>query len=408
MRKEQLHYYSFNTKTAMLLLVDTPVEDADMRAATASLSYTEPLAGMVFFLGKREGADVCLRSEGSLISAEAMRCAAVYYAAQRGCRQRDEAGRSYRDVSVAFEGFETVTCVRAFSESLTEFDACVLEDGAEAKGELKAVFCSRSGDGAESCRMERFEPAQVRGRVIVEKRSYADVSFSDTPVWQERTSLLIGDEGCAALRNASVLVCGCGGVGGYIIEALARAGVGRIGVCDFDSFDVTNLNRQILSTRADIGRMKTDIAARRIKAISPDTETVIYDFRLVGSYTSEHLELDTWDYVADAVDDVEAKVGLICSCREKGIPVISSMGAGNRLDPFRFRIADISKTHDDPLAKSVRKQLRERGVEGVKVLFSDEPPVKKGARPIPSISYMPAAAGLFIASEIIRDLIKNA
>ncbi|MBQ1907009.1 MAG: ThiF family adenylyltransferase, partial [Firmicutes bacterium] len=179
-------------------------------------------------------------------------------------------------------------------------------------------------------------------------------------------------------------------------------------VCDFDSFDVTNLNRQILSTRVDIGRMKTDIAARRIKAISPDTETVIYDFRLVGSYTSEHLELDTWDYVADAVDDVEAKVGLICSCREKGIPVISSMGAGNRLDPFRFRIADISKTHDDPLAKSVRKQLRERGVEGVKVLFSDEPPVKKGARPIPSISYMPAAAGLFIASEIIRDLIKNA
>ena len=158
MRKEQLHYYSFNTKTAMLLLVDTPVEDADMRAATASLSYTEPLAGRVFFLGKREGADVCLRSEGSLISAEAMRCAAVYYAAQRGCRQRDEAGRSYRDVSVAFEGFETVTCVRAFSESLTEFDACVLEDGAEAKGELKAVFCSRSGDGAESCRMERLEP----------------------------------------------------------------------------------------------------------------------------------------------------------------------------------------------------------------------------------------------------------
>ena len=409
MRKEELHYYLFNTESGMTLLVDSELDPKDMPAATASLRYSEPTADHVAYLVKgAEGCDVSVRLPDPLCALAAARSAAVYHAAQRGCRQTDEAGRQYRDVTAAIEGFGCAIPVRVYRESVTEYYAEAELEGSRDPRGCALRLCGTTAAGEELCCSVPVSEKDMSGRIMVEKRSYAMVSMNDTPVWQERTAMLIGDEGVSALRNASVLVCGCGGVGGYVIEALARAGVGRIGVCDFDSFDVTNLNRQILCLRSDVGRMKTDVAMRHIKAIDPDCEVVIYDFQLVGEYTSEHLELDSWDYVADAIDDVQAKVGLIVSCREKGVPVISSMGAGNRLDPTSFKTADISKTHNDPLARSVRKQLRERGIEsGVKVVFSDEPPVKKGEKPVPSRSYMPAAAGLVMASEIIRDIIKG-
>ena len=220
-----------------------------------------------------------------------------------------------------------------------------------------------------------------------------------------RTRALLGDEKMEKLISSKVLVVGLGGVGGYAAEALARAGIGTLGLCDFDKVDVTNKNRQILALDSTIGRLKADVSAERVRDINPDCCIRKYPIRICEENVSE-LELGSWDFIADCIDDTRAKLMLIRLSKELGVPMISSMGTGNKMDPSRFRVCDIEETAGDPLAKSIRKQLRQMGISGVKVLFSDEQPIHPGARPIPTISYMPAIAGLNIASHIIENLIK--
>ena len=222
----------------------------------------------------------------------------------------------------------------------------------------------------------------------------------------QRTRMLIGDEAVQALGRAKVLVFGVGGVGGYVCDALARAGVGRIDVVDKDVVDITNINRQIIATTDTIGMPKVDVCRARLQAINPAVECEARKCFYLPE-TSDSFDFKKYDYIVDAVDNVTAKIDIICKAKEAETPVISSMGTGNKLDPTAFRIADIEKTNVCPLAKVVRKELRNRGVRGVKVLYSEEEPLKSGNRTPASISFMPSCAGLIIAGEVIKDLIKK-
>ena len=222
----------------------------------------------------------------------------------------------------------------------------------------------------------------------------------------QRTRMLIGDEAVQALGRAKVLVFGVGGVGGYVCDALARAGVGRIDVVDKDVVDITNLNRQIIATTDTIGMPKVDVCKARLQAINPAVECEARKCFYLPE-TSDSFDFKKYDYIVDAVDNVTAKIDIICKAKEAETPVISSMGTGNKLDPTAFRIADIEKTKVCPLAKVVRKELRNRGVRGVKVVYSEEEPLKSGNRTPASISFVPSCAGLIIAGEVIKDLIKK-
>lgn len=223
-----------------------------------------------------------------------------------------------------------------------------------------------------------------------------------------RTEKLIGSEAVEKIKNSRVLVLGLGGVGGYVCEALARAGVGTLGLCDMDRIDPTNLNRQILALESSVGHLKADLAEERVKNINSNAVTLKFPVRISEENLAD-LEIEEWDYVADCIDDVAAKVAVIKTAKEKGVNIISSMGTGNKTDPSRFKVADIRKTDTDKLAKVMRKRLKDIGIDrGVNVLFSDETanvPVVDGV--IPSISYMPAIAGLMIAGKIIMDLAGN-
>jgi len=225
--------------------------------------------------------------------------------------------------------------------------------------------------------------------------------------FDERTRMLIGDEAVTALAAKHVLVFGVGGVGGYVCEALARAGVGHIGIVDNDTVDETNINRQIIATVDTIGQPKTDLMEARMKSINPACEVEKFQcFYLPDDpEVCSLFDFEAYDYVVDAIDTVAAKIDIIAKCKEAGTPVISAMGTGNKLDPGRFEIADISRTSVCPLAKVVRKELRDRGIEGVKVLFSKEEPKKTGVRTPGSISFVPPVAGLMIAGEVIRDMV---
>lgn len=221
-----------------------------------------------------------------------------------------------------------------------------------------------------------------------------------------RTAALIGEENVAVLDAASVLVAGLGGVGGYVVEALARAGVGRLGLIDFDVVSPTDVNRQIMATVDTLGRKKTDVARERVLSINPDCKVEVYDLRYLPD-TADAVPLESYDYVVDAVDNVTAKLELISRAKAANVAIVSSMGTGNRLSAD-FVVCDIKKTSVCPLAKVMRKELRERGIEGVKVLYSPSAPTKSGveARTPASISYVPAAAGLRLAQEVVTDLIK--
>ena len=223
----------------------------------------------------------------------------------------------------------------------------------------------------------------------------------------QRTQALVGGEAVEKLKKARVLVCGLGGVGGYCLEALARAGIGTLGLCDMDRVDPTNCNRQILALQSTIGRLKADVAEGRVRDIDPAAHIRKFAFR-IGADTLADLDVPSWDYIADCIDDVDAKVLLIKAARGAGVPILCAMGTGNKLDASAFKVCNIQKTEQDRLAKVMRKRLREEGiVEGVTVVYSPEPPVTdilNGV--IPSISYMPATAGLRMAGEIIQDLIK--
>ena len=226
------------------------------------------------------------------------------------------------------------------------------------------------------------------------------------PLYQ-RTQALLGEEAIEKLKNAKVLICGLGGVGGFTCEALARAGVGTLGLCDMDRVDPTNCNRQILALQSTIGKLKADVAEARVKDINKDVQLRKFALR-IDEMTIADLDIPSWDYIADCIDDVDAKVLLIKTAREAGVPILCSMGTGNKLDASAFKVTNIKKTEQDRLAKVMRKRLRDEGIdEGVTVVYSPEPPITEihdGV--IPSISFMPATAGLRIAGEIIQNLIK--
>ena len=220
-----------------------------------------------------------------------------------------------------------------------------------------------------------------------------------------RTEMMLGERAVERLRSSHVAVFGVGGVGGFTTEALCRAGVGKITLVDSDRVAVSNINRQIIATHSTIGKYKTEAMLERIKDINPECEVVIYN----EFYSEENpIPLDGIDYVADCIDSVKSKLHLISEATLRGVKVISSMGAGNKLDPTRFTVADISKTHTDPLAKVIRTELRRRGINHLKVVFSDEPPINPtGERTPGSVSFVPSVVGLIIAGEIIKDLTKE-
>ena len=220
--------------------------------------------------------------------------------------------------------------------------------------------------------------------------------------------MLIGQENLDKLKDTKVLVFGVGGVGGYVCEALCRAGVGQIDIVDKDVVDVTNINRQIIATYETIGRPKVQVCKERMLSINPDVKTEARQCFYLPEKASE-FDFASYDYVVDAVDNVTAKIDIICNARTSGVPVISSMGTGNKLDPTMFKIADIEETRVCPLAKVVRKELRKRGVSGVKVLYSEEEPRKPlsdDTRTPASISFVPSCAGLIIAGRVVLDILK--
>ena len=219
-----------------------------------------------------------------------------------------------------------------------------------------------------------------------------------------RTEMMLGKEAVDKLRASHVAVFGVGGVGGFCVEALARASIGKITLIDADRVAVSNINRQIIATNATVGQYKTEAMKARIADVNPECEVITYE----EFYSEENpIPLDGLDYIADCIDSVRSKLYLITEAKGKDIPIISSMGAGNKLDPTRFTVADVSKTHTDPLAKVIRTELRKKGINHLKVVFSDEMPINPGRERTPgSISFVPSVVGLIMAGEVIKDLIK--
>lgn len=222
-----------------------------------------------------------------------------------------------------------------------------------------------------------------------------------------RTELLVGSEGLERLRKSKVAVFGIGGVGGYAVEALARSGVGSFDLIDSDRVVLSNLNRQIIATRDTIGKYKTEVMRERIHSICPETIVNVHNCFYLPE-TRDQFDFSRYDYVVDAVDTVTAKIDLIMRAKEAGVPVISSMGAGNKMNPAMFEVADISKTSVCPLAKVMRRELKKRGIDHVKVVYSREEPVRRNTserKPVPgSIAFVPSVAGLIIAGEVVKDL----
>lgn len=224
-----------------------------------------------------------------------------------------------------------------------------------------------------------------------------------------RTKILIGDEGLEKLKNAKVAVFGVGGVGSFVVEALARAGVGCFVLIDKDQVSLSNINRQLIATHETIGKLKVDVAKKRILSINPEAKVETFaEFFMPGN---TDILNNSITYIVDAIDTVTAKIELVMQAQKLGIPIISSMGTGNKLNPCLFEITDIYKTQVCPLAKVMRKELKQRGVKHLKVLYSKEDPKKSGiigenGKAIPgSISFVPSVAGLIIAGEVIKDLL---
>lgn len=224
-----------------------------------------------------------------------------------------------------------------------------------------------------------------------------------------RTAMLIGADALDKLSSCRVAIFGIGGVGGYVAEALARSGIGHLDLIDNDTVNITNINRQIIATHDTIGQLKTEAMKKRILSINPNA--VINTFNVFYlPENSGQFDFSEYDYIVDAVDTVTAKIEIIVNAKKKGTPVISSMGTGNKLDPTRFEIADIYKTSVCPLAKVVRHELKKRGVDKLKVLYSKEEPIKNNnssdnGKAIPaSIAFVPSVAGLIIAGEVVKEL----
>ena len=241
-----------------------------------------------------------------------------------------------------------------------------------------------------------------------------------------RTQLLLGEEGMDRLAKARVAVFGVGGVGGYVVEALARSGVGALDLIDDDKVCLTNLNRQIFATRKTIGKYKVDVAEERVMEINPQCKVTTYKCFYLPA-TADQFDFMQYDYVVDAIDTVTGKIGLILQAKACGTKIISSMGAGNKMDPSAFRIADLYETSVDPLAKVMRRECKKRGIDKLKVVYSTEKPTRPLEDPtiscyrhcvcppgtrkctvrrdIPgSTAFVPSVAGLIIAGEIVREL----
>lgn len=245
-----------------------------------------------------------------------------------------------------------------------------------------------------------------------------------------RTELLIGKAAMDKLAKSRVAVFGIGGVGGYVVEALVRSGLGAIDLIDDDKVCLTNINRQIFATRKTVGQYKVDVAAERIADINPDVSVSIYK-TFYTPETSEQFDFTQYDYVVDAIDTVTGKIELVVNANKAGVPIISSMGAGNKLDAAAFEVADIYKTSVCPLARVMRRELKSRGIKHLKVVYSKEQPLTPiedmatsckahcicppgtarkctQRRQVPgSIAFVPSAAGLIIAGEVIKNLIKE-
>lgn len=233
-----------------------------------------------------------------------------------------------------------------------------------------------------------------------------------------REELLIGSQGLAKLQRARVAVFGIGGVGGYVVEALARSGVGALDLFDGDTVSLTNINRQIIALEDTLGRPKVEVAQERVKQINPQCQVEARTLFFTPENAGE-VDFSQYDYVADAIDTVTSKIELILRCRQAGVPVISSMGAGNKLDATAFQVAPIEKTSVCPLARVMRRELKKRGVTGVKAVFSTEESVTPAAaqagdqkgtagRPTPgSMAFVPSVAGLILAGEIVKDLLQG-
>ena len=243
-----------------------------------------------------------------------------------------------------------------------------------------------------------------------------------------RTELLIGKEGMQRLQDARVAVFGIGGVGGYTVEALARSGIGTLDLIDDDKVCLTNINRQIYATRKTVGKYKVDVAKERILEINPEAKVNIYKTFYLPD-TAEQFDFSQYDYVVDAIDTVSGKLQLVVQAEQSGVPVISSMGAGNKMDPTAFQVADIYKTSVCPLAKFMSRELKKRGIKHLKVVYSKEKPLVPvddatiscktncicppgtertcaQRRQVPgSNAFVPSVVGLIIAGEVVKDLI---
>lgn len=220
-----------------------------------------------------------------------------------------------------------------------------------------------------------------------------------------RTRMLMGQNALDKLSAARVIVFGVGGVGGYVVEALARAGVGHLTLVDKDEVDVTNINRQVIALHSTVGQPKTEVAKARILDINPQCDVTAHQCFFLPE-TADQFNFSDYDYVVDAVDTVTAKIQLVMQAQAAGTPIISSMGTGNKLDPTKLEVSDIYKTKVDKLAKVVRHELRKRDVKSLKVVYSQEEPLPplEGERTPASVSFVPSVAGLIIAGEVIKDL----
>lgn len=231
-----------------------------------------------------------------------------------------------------------------------------------------------------------------------------------------RTELLLGEEAMEKLNNSRVAVFGIGGVGGYAVEALARSGVGALDLIDDDTVSESNINRQIIALHSTVGRPKVEVAAERVRDINPDCAVRTYKTFYMHE-TADQFDFSHYDYVIDAIDTVSGKIALVLQAKEAGVPIISSMGAGNKLDPTAFRVADIYRTSVCPLARVMRRELKQRGVEHLKAVYSEEEAmtpaedtsaeysVHKKRQTPGSVAFVPSVVGLILAGEVVKDLI---
>lgn len=231
--------------------------------------------------------------------------------------------------------------------------------------------------------------------------------------FKTRTGLIIGDEGLEKLKNSNVIIFGVGGVGSFTAEAIARAGVGNLTIVDFDDVDITNINRQLPALHSTVGKYKVEVMKERILDINPDINIKAIR-KVYNKDTSEEILTEKYDYVIDAIDMVTSKIHLIETCKSKGLEIVSSMGMGNKLDPTKIEVTDIHKTSMCPLAKVMRKELKDRKIKKLKVVYSTEQPqelkkkIMNGKKITPgSTSFVPSVGGLIIASVVINDLLNK-